>query len=240
MKNYILVIGILILINNNGFSQKQENYITNDSISMNTYIDYDISVLFKGSFDIIKNNYDNDKGYFYKSFEIIRFNENNNDRKGQSLLSELSFPIPIQKLIYPQIDTSQISKTDSLLDKNYVLLSVDKEVVKLETHSSLSNPFSYYFYLSSLYIMPQKSVKELKKEIKDYIKKNPLFQISKKIEIIKIADKKVLKWRAQNGKTRLDHYVVFGTTYNYLFVSSPYGTNGVIENVILEMELLSK
>jgi hypothetical protein len=43
---------------------------------------------------------------------------------------------------------------------------------------------------------------------------------------------KVISWRFQAGKTRLDHYLLLGNKYNYLFISSPYGSHGTIESVL--------
>ncbi|MFO1524754.1 MAG: hypothetical protein U1F16_02140 [Turneriella sp.] len=42
----------------------------------------------------------------------------------------------------------------------------------------------------------------------------------------------VLRWRFQAGKTRLDHFLLNGKKFSYLFVSSPYGSNGSIEEII--------
>lgn len=43
---------------------------------------------------------------------------------------------------------------------------------------------------------------------------------------------KVVRWRFQAGKSRLDHFLVTGKKFSYLFVSSPYGSNGEIERII--------
>lgn len=48
---------------------------------------------------------------------------------------------------------------------------------------------------------------------------------------------KVIQWRFQAGKTRMDHYMLLGKKYNYLFVSSPYGSNGAIEAVLSQTAL---
>ena len=226
MKNYLLYIGVLTLISNSCIVQKKESQMIHDSNS--TYTNHDIKISFKGSIEISQNNPDKDKGYFYESIEVIRFNENDRDKTGQSLKSELEFPV--QRLRSEMIN----------IEENDRSISVDEPIEKVESYSSISNSFSYYFYLSALFIMPKMTVFKLKKEVKKYIKEDELFEITEKMEIVEIGDKEVLKWRAQNGKTRLDHYVIFGKEYNYLFVSSPYGSSGVIENVIAEMELLEK
>lgn len=223
-----------------GFSQ--ENEIKQDSISMTTYRNYGISISFKGGIEIIKNDYLEDKDYFYKSIEIIRFNKNNKkiDANSQHLLSE-EIP-PTLHLIELLTDTNLISGDSLGVEKDSILISDYNHISKEENknYSSLSNSFSYYSHLSSLYILPKMSRRKIKEEVEYYVKKHSPYQISEKIEKIKIRDKKVFKWRIQSGKTRLDHYIFFGNDYNYLFVSSPYGSSGVIENVILEMELEKK
>ncbi|MFT5823502.1 MAG: hypothetical protein ACI8ZM_004764 [Crocinitomix sp.] len=239
MKHCIIFIGVLILISNSCFSQI-ENQSINNSTSVSTYNDHSINIIFKGSIDIIKNNNDENKEYFFRSIEIIRFNENEKiiNSNSQHLVSEFEINLDSTDL---QVDTTHKSLTDYLnIDNSDTLPPIDHQISKTETYSSLSNSFSYYQHLSTLYIMPKMSKKALNEEVESYINKDSLFQISGKIESIKIGKKKVLKWRAQNGKTRLDHYVVFGKEYNYLFVSSPYGTNGIIESIILEMEILKK
>jgi hypothetical protein len=218
-----------------GFSQSEEGQTKKDCTSIYTYRNYGINISFKGWIEIIKNDYEEDGDYFYKSIEIIRFNENNKklEANSQHLLSEETLPILDLSILS---DTNQIN--DSLYPgKNYIPPSIDNDISKKENYSSLSNSFSYYSHLSSLYILPKMSRRKLKVEIESYVKKHPPFHISEKL---KLGNKKVYKWRIQSGKTRLDHYVFFGNEYNYLFVSSPYGSNGVIENVILEMELVKK
>lgn len=48
---------------------------------------------------------------------------------------------------------------------------------------------------------------------------------------------RVIQWRFQAGKTRLDHYILMGKKYHYLFISSPYGSNGAIEEVLARTKL---
>lgn len=48
---------------------------------------------------------------------------------------------------------------------------------------------------------------------------------------------RVIQWRFQAGKTRLDHYILMGKKYHYLFISSPYGSNGAIEDVLARTKL---
>ncbi len=53
-----------------------------------------------------------------------------------------------------------------------------------------------------------------------------------RLETVSIGKHRVVRWRFQAGKTRLDHFMLIGKKYNYLFVSSPYGSNGAIEDII--------
>ena len=53
-----------------------------------------------------------------------------------------------------------------------------------------------------------------------------------RLEATDIGGHRVISWRWQAGKTRLDHYLLIGKKFNYLFVSSPYGSNGAIEELI--------
>lgn len=54
-----------------------------------------------------------------------------------------------------------------------------------------------------------------------------------------LGGRKVIRWRYQAGKTRLDHFLVAGRKNDYLFVSSPYGSNGAIEAIISGMRVKS-
>lgn len=52
------------------------------------------------------------------------------------------------------------------------------------------------------------------------------------LKAYELAGNRVIRWRFQAGKTRLDHYLLLGKKYHYLFVSSPYGSTGTIEAII--------
>lgn len=224
MKYISLFISILILCNFKAFSQESENQIKKDTMLTSEYLNYGIKINFKGSIDIIKNNFEEAQPYFYKSIEIIRFNENKINYQGQHLIPQ------VQSLINPRnypIDTTQEESS-----------SIDNDIPNVKAYSSLSNPFYYNIHFSSLYILPKMSIEKLKTEIVSYADSDSLYQITQKVEPIKIGENKGYKWRLQNGKTRLDHYMFFGKEHNYLFVSSPYGSNGSIETAVLEMELL--
>ena len=242
MKHILLLISVLMVSKFSGFSQDEGNHITNGPNSMSEYSNYGVSIFFKGQIEIIKNVPEDGAGFFYKSIEIIRFNENMNKTEAnievnsQHLLSEEG---PTLEELQVILDTNRGSiNSDSLDSEVEMPSSSDNHISKNKSYSSLSNPFSYYRHLSSLYVMPKMSIKNIQEELKAYVKKHPPYQISEILKKIKIGNKIGLKWRVQNGKTRLDHYLFFGTNNNYLFVSSPYGSNGVIENVILEMELV--
>lgn len=53
-----------------------------------------------------------------------------------------------------------------------------------------------------------------------------------RLQATDIGGHRVIRWRFQAGKTRLDHFLLMGRKFNYLFVSSPYGSNGAIEELI--------
>jgi hypothetical protein len=53
-----------------------------------------------------------------------------------------------------------------------------------------------------------------------------------RLETVTLGKHRVVRWRFQVGKTRLDHFILIGKRHNYLFVSSPYGSNGAIEEII--------
>jgi hypothetical protein len=91
-------------------------------------------------------------------------------------------------------------------------------------------------FLCSLYILPVIACDQARKEIIRHFKEDksrPAY--FRGIDESSISGFALLSWRYQMGKTRLDHYLVFGKKFNYLFVSSPYGSNGSIESIIRTM-----
>jgi len=225
MKHYILcLVALTFVLTNSGCAQKK--LAVNDSMS--NYKKHGITIPFNGSIKIVENTPEETKGYFYKSIEIIRFNEDQKTRSpnSQQLISET---IPL--------DSIDLQPIQRLTDDNWDLQDDSIPSPIIRANSSLSNSFSYNHHLSSLYILPNISTIEFLEELKSYVKNHPPYTIVRKIENVEIGGKKVQKFRVQNGKTRLDHYVIYGKEYNYLFVSSPYGSNGVIEEVIAEMKL---
>lgn len=87
-------------------------------------------------------------------------------------------------------------------------------------------------YLCDLYVLPPLSEAEATGELQSAFKKKVPVTLLTEPEAMQIGKFRLLKWRYQIGKTRLDHYLVFGKKYNYLFVSWPYGSNGTIEKII--------
>ncbi|UII74647.1 hypothetical protein LV716_10235 [Flagellimonas sp. HMM57] len=234
MKHHILyVVALVSVITNNGYAQKQ---MKGDSIPKSSYSEYGVNIYFKGSIEIIKNDFEEAKGYFYKAYEIIRFNKNRRiiASHSQHLISENMPPIdsgyfePIQMLGDEVLDIENDSRP---------LVNKSKDSSNVKIYASLSNFFSYHFHLSSLYILPKDSKRKLLEEIELYINRHPPYKLVGGIEEVEIGNKKALKFLVKNGKTRLNHYIIFGKGYNYLFVSSPYGEDEVIQDVINEMIL---
>ncbi len=87
-------------------------------------------------------------------------------------------------------------------------------------------------YLSDLYIYPAINKQSLIKEIeKAFEPKDSKFNFRKHKEI-KIGKLKLLNWRTEYYKNRFEYYMVLGETYFYLFVSTPYGEQEYIENIL--------
>ena len=59
------------------------------------------------------------------------------------------------------------------------------------------------------------------------------------LQVTDIGGHRVIRWRFQAGKTRLDHFLLIGRKFNYLFVSSPYGSNGTIEEILARTKFRS-
>jgi hypothetical protein len=90
-------------------------------------------------------------------------------------------------------------------------------------------------FLCSMYLLPQIMRESLMEEIeKSFGQKKNLYHFSGALKI-SIGSMHLLKWRQTIGKSRFDHYLVFGNKFNYLFISSPYGSSGYIEHIISGM-----
>ncbi|MCP4131925.1 MAG: hypothetical protein GY754_13185 [bacterium] len=96
-------------------------------------------------------------------------------------------------------------------------------------------------YLSSLYILPPLgeiiTEESVKKDVNSSFTGKNEYAWYSGITILEIKGLRVFSWRYQIGKTRLDHFLVFGKKNSYLFVSSPYGSNGSIEAIISKMKM---
>ncbi|GAA4276370.1 hypothetical protein GCM10022259_10940 [Aquimarina mytili] len=208
------------------FSQKEENQLnTNDSIIKHTYSNEELKIYFSGPIEVLKNTSDNKLGYFFKSNDVIRFTTKEAHRPNNIPITQ-----EVQRIIeHPE----QVSIPQKITD---VLSTVeDQQYLHKENHlmyHPLSSSFSRNPNLSTLFVLPKKTKRKVKAKIRQYVNDHELFQISGAIKRIKIKNKKVLSWRLQNMKTRLDHFMVFGKNHNYLFVSSPYGSNNRIEAII--------
>lgn len=94
-------------------------------------------------------------------------------------------------------------------------------------------------YLCEMHVMPAQTAEEILPLLERQArKKRPDHAQTFRVESVVIGGHRVVRWRFQAGKTRLDHFVVTGKKHNYLFVSSPYGSNGAIEEIIKRVRLL--
>ncbi len=248
MKQVSTFILLFLLLNNTVFSQRSNSYTIKDTIiegvTVSIFSNKEIEIKFKGSIEVVNNSYDKDKGYFYKSDEIIRFNEGKIPHPESQHLIE---PILIIIDDIDDIDTFSVLESDSVFNKSYYdsiyniafkkynsdsVIRVRSNYKINTNYSSLRNFFSTIQYLSAIYILPNITIKELLKEIEIYAERNQPTKLYGEIEEVIIGNHKVLKWLLRNGKTRIHHYVVFGKKHNYLFASSPYGNYNLLEIAI--------
>jgi len=88
-------------------------------------------------------------------------------------------------------------------------------------------------YLCELHLLHPRSVADWMKAVRTAgEKKRPDRGKTRDLTFIEIHGLRVITWRFQAGKSRLDHYLVLGKKYHYLFISSPYGSNGTIEGIL--------
>lgn len=87
-------------------------------------------------------------------------------------------------------------------------------------------------FLCELHIMPLISEKQVESAVTAAQKQQKGLIRHTSAQRIKAGSHPVLRWRFQAGKTRLDHLLLNGKKFSYLFVSSPYGSNGSIEEII--------
>lgn len=91
-------------------------------------------------------------------------------------------------------------------------------------------------YLSSLFIYPALEEKKLLKEIEKAFAPTDRYVSYRNAEKRKIGKVEFLNWRMQRGKSRLEHFLVLGKKFNYLFISTPYGEQEYIEDIISKIE----
>lgn len=95
-------------------------------------------------------------------------------------------------------------------------------------------------FLCELHILPAQNESQVMKTVQAaHAAENRKHVRNFRLEAISIGNHRVVRWRFQVGKTRLDHFILIGKKYNYLFVSSPYGTNGALEDIIRKTTLRS-
>lgn len=88
-------------------------------------------------------------------------------------------------------------------------------------------------YLCEMHVMPPMTASQIISRIQKAANTpRPDHARTFKIQTVAIGGHSIVRWRFQAGKTRLDHFMVFGKRRNYLFVSSPYGSNGEIEKIL--------
>ncbi len=93
-------------------------------------------------------------------------------------------------------------------------------------------------YLCEMHVLHVKSVQDIMYAVrKSSETKRPDRGTNRDLTYSEIYGLKVIQWRFQAGKTRLDHYLLLGKKYNYLFISSPYGSQGTIESVLQKTTL---
>lgn len=88
-------------------------------------------------------------------------------------------------------------------------------------------------FLCEMHILPGATEEKAMTQIQSAHAQNKEKHIRNfRLQAIEIDGHRVIRWRFQAGKTRLDHFLLIGRKFNYLFVSSPYGSNGAIEEIL--------
>lgn len=92
-------------------------------------------------------------------------------------------------------------------------------------------------FLCELHILPHAAEAEALDKIKSAHANDGRRHVRNfRLQAVDIGRHRVIRWRFQAGKTRLDHFLLMGKKFNYLFVSSPYGSNGMIEDIIVRVK----
>lgn len=94
-------------------------------------------------------------------------------------------------------------------------------------------------FLCELHILPAQAESEVLKSVRAAHAAEARKHVRNfRLEAVTIGKHRVARWRFQVGKTRLDHLVLIGKKHNYLFVSSPYGSNGALEDIVSKVRFL--
>lgn len=94
-------------------------------------------------------------------------------------------------------------------------------------------------WLCHFYVLPPLTVEQAKVEILKTQTSDQSISYQKQQGLIgeeRFKQHPMLVWRHQSGKTRLDHFLVFGPEQNVLFVSSPYGDGDRIRKIVESLE----
>ncbi|MDH5680811.1 MAG: hypothetical protein OEZ36_04430 [Spirochaetota bacterium] len=89
-------------------------------------------------------------------------------------------------------------------------------------------------WLSELRVLPKENMDKLIEDIPGMYPPNKYARLTE-VRLINVKKFKVLNWKHQIGKTRLQHFLVLGRKHNYLFISSPYGETESILALIRKM-----
>lgn len=93
-------------------------------------------------------------------------------------------------------------------------------------------------FLCELHILPAQNEREVMKTVQAAHEAESRKHVRNfRLAAVSMGGHRVVRWRFQVGKTRLDHFILIGKKYNYLFISSPYGSNGALEDIISNAKL---
>ncbi len=190
---------------------------------------------------IIRTHHPHKRNYFAQAKEIVLFDDWVPEKPVADDIDQ-----PRQMLVRP-IDSTILDTALSQPDEFIPIQALsgypeEKIEEKRKSHTSLSNSF---YDKSALFILPKISEREFNNKLEQYQKRNPDFSLTRKMKRIIIETGALqlpaLSWRLQLGKTRIDHYMVFGDSHNYLFSSSPYGErDDGIQKIISRMEFTNE
>ncbi|MCX7632815.1 MAG: hypothetical protein N2Z22_05740 [Turneriella sp.] len=88
-------------------------------------------------------------------------------------------------------------------------------------------------FLCALYVLPPTPQLRKREELRVALAAAQNARPSKEtLKEEKLGPHRVWRWRQRQGKSRFDYFLLFGKKYDYLFRSSPYGSEGKIEAII--------